>query len=144
MAEKDNRDFARQAIAAINAHNIESYLQHIDDSYVAESETLPGPVHGREGARQMLQTMFQAFPDLHLEVEQLLASGDHVISRVLLTGTQKGNFAGIAPTNKKVSWHACNFVELKNGKAIKSRIYADNVSLFRQLGVIATPKATSA
>jgi steroid delta-isomerase-like uncharacterized protein len=144
MAEKDNRDFARKAIAALNAHDIDSYLQHIDDAYVGESETLPGPVHGREGARQSLQTLLQAFPDLHLEVEQLIASGDHVISRVQLTGTHKGTFAGIAATHKKATWHACNIVELKNGKAIKSRVYADNVSLLRQLGVIATPKATSA
>lgn len=144
MAEKDNREFARKAIAAINEHNIDSYLQNVDDSYVGESETLPGPVHGREGARQSLQTMLQAFPDIHLEIEELISSGDHVISRVLLTGTHKGTFAGVAATHKKAKWHACNIVEVKNGKAVRSRIYADNVSLLRQLGVIAAPKATSA
>jgi predicted ester cyclase len=92
----------------------------------------------------MLTMMFQAFPDAHLEIEELIASGDHVVSRVVVTGTHKGAFAGIAPMNKKVSWHSCNVVEVKNGKAIRSRIYADHVSLFRQLGVIPMPKTTTA
>jgi steroid delta-isomerase-like uncharacterized protein len=144
MAEKDSLQFAKEAIAAINAHDIDAYLTHIDDSYIGESETVPGPLQGHEGARQMMQTMFQAFPDFHLEIEELIANDDHVISRVIVTGTQKGSFAGIAPTNKKVSWRACNAVQVRNGKAIRSRIYADNVSLFRQLGVLPMPKTTTA
>jgi steroid delta-isomerase-like uncharacterized protein len=143
MTEKDNIQLAKQAIAAINAHDIESYLKHLDESYAGESETL-GSVHGREGARQMLMTMFQAFPDIHLEIEQILASGDHVVSRVIASGTHKGNFAGVAPTNKKVSFHSCNVVEVRKGKVISSRLYSDNVSLFRQLGVLPAQKATTA
>jgi predicted ester cyclase len=91
-----------------------------------------------------LNTLFSAFPDLRFEVEQLLTSGDHVIGRFRMTGTHKGNFAGVAPTHKSVSWQACNVVELRNRKAIRSRVYADNVSLLRQLGVLAQPKATGA
>jgi steroid delta-isomerase-like uncharacterized protein len=144
MSESENIHLAHQQIAALNARDLERYLQRIDDSYVGESETLPGPVHGPEGVRQMLNMIFTAFPDLKFEVEQILASGDHVIARLRITGTQKGNFAGIAPTNKHVSWQACNIVELRNGKAIRGKIYSDNLSLFRQLGVIAPPKATSA
>jgi steroid delta-isomerase-like uncharacterized protein len=143
MAEKDNLQFAKQAIAAINAHDINEYLQLIDDSYVAESETLPAAIHGHEGARQFLTMMFQAFPDFHLEIEELIASGDHVVSRVVVSGTHKGTFAGVPATNKKATWHACNVVRLKNGKAISSRIYADNVSLMRQFGVLPAPKAAA-
>jgi steroid delta-isomerase-like uncharacterized protein len=143
MTEKDHVKLAKAALAAINAHDIDGYLKNIDDSFVGESETL-GTIHGRDGARQMLTTMFQAFPDLHIEVEQIIVSGDHVVSRALLTGTHKGSFAGVPATNKKVSWRSCNVVEVKNGKAVRSRIYADNVSLMRQLGVLPVPKATTA
>ncbi len=144
MAAKDNLQIARDAIAAVNAHDIDSYLKYIDGSYVGESETMPGPIRGRDGARQSMQTLFQAFPDLHYEIEQLMTSGDHVIVQSHLTGTHKGSFAGIAPTNKKASWHNCTVVELKNGKAIRTRVYSDNVTLFRQLGILAMPTATTA
>ncbi len=143
MTEQDHVKLAKEAIAAINAHDIYSYLKHVDNSFVGESETL-GTIHGHDGVRHMLTTMFEAFPDLHIEVEQLITSGDHVISRALLSGTHKGAFAGVPATNKKVSWHSCNVVEVKKGKAIRSRVYADNVSLLRQLGVLPMPKATTA
>jgi len=144
MAENENIQIAHQQIAALNARDLDRYLQRIDSSYVGESETLPAPVHGPEGVRQMLTMMFTAFPDLRFEVEQILASGDHVVARLRITGTQQGSFLGIAPTNKQVSWQACNVVELRDGKAIRGRLYSDNVSLFRQLGVLALPKATTA
>ena len=143
MTEKENVQLANQAFAALNAHDIDGYLKLIDESYVGESETL-GTVHGRAGVRQTLTTMFQAFPDLQIQTEELIATSDHIIGRSVLTGTHNGTFAGVAATGKKVSWHSCNVVEIKNGKAIRSRIYADNVSLLRQLGVLPMPKATTA
>lgn len=143
MAEQENFQLARQAIAALNAHDMDAYLEHIDESYVGESETT-GVVQGRGGARQAMTIMFQAFPDIHIDVEEMIASGDHLVTRALLTGTHQGNFAGIAPTNKKISWHGCNVVEVRNGKVIRSRIYSDNLSIMRQLGVISMPKATAA
>jgi len=144
MAEEDNIQIAQQQIAALNARDLDQYLSRIDASYVGESETAPGPILGPEGVRQTLDTLLGAFPDLHLEAEQILASGDHVIVRLRLTATHKGTFAGIAPTNRSVSWRGCNVVELRNGKAIQARVYADNASLFQQLGVLSLPKATAA
>jgi steroid delta-isomerase-like uncharacterized protein len=144
MTEDNNLKLAEQQIAALNAHDIDRYLQRIDTTYVGESETLPGPVHGPEGARQALNMLFTGFPDLRIEVEQLLASGNHVIARLRMTGTHKGNFAGVAPTNKSVSWQSCSVVELREGKAIRNRVYAGNASLLRQLGVLSLPKATAA
>ncbi|MGD1090715.1 MAG: ester cyclase [Bryobacteraceae bacterium] len=144
MSEKENIKVAEQALAALNAHDVNKYVQLIDDSYVGEAELGPGPIHGREGARQRIGMLLTAFPDLRVEVEQILASGDHVVSRVRLTGTQKGNYAGVAPTNKSVSWQGCTVTEIRNGKAIRSRIYADNASLLQQIGALSLPKTTTA
>jgi steroid delta-isomerase-like uncharacterized protein len=144
MADKDNIQFAEQAITAINARDIDRYLQRIDESYVGESEIAPGPIRGPQGVRQMMEMQLKAFPDLHIDIEQILASGDHVVVRARVTGTHKGNFAGIAPTNKSVSWRSCNVVEVRNGKAIRSRIYSDNATLFEQLGALSIPRAKAA
>lgn len=43
------------------------------------------------------------------------------MSGSVLTGTQQGSFAGAAPTNKQVSWGSCTVVEIKNGKAVRTR-----------------------
>lgn len=144
MAEKDNIELAKQQIAALNSRDLKGYLSRIDESYTGQSELSPGPIRGREGVRQYIESLLGAFPDLRLEVEQVIASGDTVVVRMHATGTHKGNLAGIPPTNKSIVLHACNVVEVRNGKAIQGRLYADNASLFQQLGVLSLPKTAAA
>ena len=144
MAEKDNIQYAEQQIAALNARDLDGYVSRIDESYVGQSETAPGPIRGREGVRQNIETLFRAFPDLRVEIEQVIASGNSVVVRLRATGSHKGNFAGIPPTNKSIVMQACSVVEIRNGKAIQGRLYADNATLFQTLGVLSLPKATTA
>jgi steroid delta-isomerase-like uncharacterized protein len=144
MAEKDNILYSEQQIAALNSRDLDRYLSRIDDSYEGQSETAPGPIRGREGVRQNLEGLIKAFPDLRIEVEQILASGDSVVTRMRATGTHQGSFGGIAPTGKSISMQACSVVEIRNGKAVRGRLYADNATLFQQLGVLSLPKAMSA
>jgi steroid delta-isomerase-like uncharacterized protein len=144
MSEKDNLHLAEQAMAALNARDLDRYLKLHDNSYVGESELSPNQIHGPDGARQMLEGYFKAFPDLHFETEQILTSGDYIVVRAKLTGTHKGNFMGIAPTNKTIQTHGCNVIEVRNGKVVRSRIYADNAKLFQQLGVLSIPKTQAA
>ena len=144
MADKDSIHFAEQQIAALNAHDIEGYLSRIDDSYVGHSETAPGPIRGREGVRQNLEMILRGFPDVRVEVEQIIASGDSVVVRTRTTGTHKGSFAGISPTNKSIVVQGCNVYEIRNGKAIQGRLYSDTATLLQQLGVLSLPKATAA
>ena len=144
MAEKDNILFSEQQIAALNSRDLDRYLSRIDDSYIGQSETAPGPIRGRAGVRQNLEGLIKAFPDLRIEIEQILASGDSVVTRMHATGTHEGSFAGIAPTGRSISMQACSVVEIRNGKAVRGRLYADNATLFQQLGVLSLPKAVSA
>ena len=144
MAEKENLQLVEEMIAAVNARDLDRYLQCIDATYVGESELAPGPVLGPGGARQMLDMLLKAFPDLRIEVEQMLASGNCVVTRARLAGTHKGNYAGVAPTNKSVTWRGCNVIEIRNGKAVRGRIYGDNASLLQQIGAISIPRATAA
>jgi steroid delta-isomerase-like uncharacterized protein len=144
MSEKDNQHLAEQAIAALNARDLDRYVKLLDQSYVGESELSQNPIHGPEAARQMMDNYFKAFPDLHLETEQILTNGDHIIVRTKMTGTHKGNFLGIAPTNKAIQSHSCHVIEVRNGKVIRSRAYADNARIFQQMGVLSIPKAQAA
>jgi len=144
MAEQDSAQFARQAITAINNRKLDDYLQLLDDSFVMETETAPGPIRGKQAVRQMFESYFKAIPDLRLEIEQIITSGDQVVVRSHLTGTHQGTLLGIPATNKKIDTHGCNVIEIRNGKAVRSRLYGDNATLFQQLGVLTLPKAMTA
>jgi len=84
MAEQDNAQHAHKAIAAINSRNLDAYVQMLDESIVMETELAPAPIRGRDAVRQMLQSYFNGIPDLHLEIEQLITSGDFVVMRTHL------------------------------------------------------------
>jgi steroid delta-isomerase-like uncharacterized protein len=144
MAEQDNIALAEKQVAALNDRDFDLYVSRLDEGYVGVSEMAPGPIQGREGARQNIERILTAFPDLRLEIQKIVASGDTVVVTMRSTGTHTGNFAGIAPTNKRFVMEACNVVEIRDGKTIRGRLYADTLSLFRQLGVVALPQAATA
>lgn len=143
MSEKDNIQFAEKQFAAVNARDLDGYASRIDEAYVGESETA-GVFHGREGARKNIEMILAGFPDLRIEIEEVIAGGDSVAVRTRSTGTHKGSFAGIAPTGKSVVVHGCSVMEIRNGKAVKGRLYSDTASLLMQIGVLSLPKASAA
>jgi predicted ester cyclase len=78
-----------------------------------------------------------AFPDLHLDIEQILAAGDsHVVVRWRSTGTHLGPLADIPATGRKASNHGCTVLEVKNAKVGHAWVYFDNAHLLRQIGVL--------
>jgi len=144
MAENEIIELAKKQVAALNAHDLESYVSRIDGSYVGHTETSPEPIRGPEGVRANTGMLLTAFPDLKVEVQDILASGDTVVTRVHVTGTHKAAFAGIPATNNRISIDGCTVVEFKNGKAVRARTYSDTLTLMQQLGVVSLPRAASA
>jgi steroid delta-isomerase-like uncharacterized protein len=136
MSEQDNLRIVREYYDAWNKHDPEGYVRLLDEKHVFESDTIPAPMVGREAGRQFMQIYVGAFPDLHLDIDQMLASGDFVVTRWTATGTQRGELTGIAPTNRRAVVHGCTVLEIKNGKVAHDRIYWDTGHLLRQLGVM--------
>ncbi len=99
-----------------------------------ESDTLPAPLNGRDAAMQAMQMYLGAFPDLHFDIEQALASGDYVVVRWRSTGTHRGEFTGIAPTNRQITTHGCNVNLCRSGKIVRSWIYWDLAHVFQAMG----------
>jgi len=140
MSEQDNLRIARQAFDAWNAHDPERYVKNLDEKWRAESDTLPAPLSGLAAARDFLKLYVTAFPDLHFNLDQMLASGDFVVTRWTATGTHRGPLMSIPPTNRKSVTHGCSVTEFKNGKQIHDWIYWDVANMLRQLGVMPGPQ----
>ena len=74
-----------------------------------------------------------AFPDLHASVEELIAEGDKVVCRVIMTGTQDGEIKGIAPTGRHVSMDSVDIYRVEDGKFVGYWCQADVAGMTRQL-----------
>ena len=136
MSESENLQISRQTWDAWNAHDPAGYLKFLDANYVIESDTIPQPIRGLEAARGFMQMYVDAFPDLHFSIDQMIASGDTVVTRWTATGTHRGSLMGIPATNRQAQTRGCTVTEIRNGKAIHDWTYWDTGNLLRQLGVL--------
>lgn len=99
------------------------------------------PPMERNGHKQFLTTLFSAFPDIHFAIEDILAEGNKVAFRLALTGTHKGEFQGIPPTGKKISFGGTGIGTIIDDKLEENRAHADIMGLMQQLGAV--PHATA-
>ena len=140
MSEQENLRVIAEAYEALNAHDLDRYTALLDDSYVWETGTLPaGPFVGREEARQAMEMYYRAFPNLHYDIEQNIASGDYVVTRWRITATHDGDVLGIAPTNREGEIHGCNVSTLKNGKIVHAWVYFCTGRVLHQMGMLPLP-----
>lgn len=86
----------------INAGDVEGFACLLADDFVDHEET-PGFAPDRDGVTAEFRMYRTAFPDMHIEVEDLFASDDKVVARYVCTGTHRGEFMGMPATGRFVA-----------------------------------------
>ena len=136
--EEENKAVVRRIIEEVwNKGNLEILNELFDSNYVVHSTR--GDTIGTDGLKQAITMFRSAFPDLHCTIEDMIAQGDKVASRITSMGTFKGELMGIAPTGKQVALTEALFHNFKDGKAVEAWNYSDQLTMFQQLGI--TPPA---
>jgi predicted ester cyclase len=74
-----------------------------------------------------------AFPDVTVVIDELVADGDRVAVATTFTGTHEGELMGMAPTGKRVSVTGIDIVRVAGGRIVEHRGLTDIVGLMRQL-----------
>ena len=80
--------------------------------------------------------------NLSHKIEDIMADGDKVAVRVINTGTHKGEFLGMPPTDKKISFVGVGFLTIRDGKIVEQWSINDTMGLM-QLQIGAMPPAPS-
>ena len=97
-------------------------------------------VSGTEVVKQMLTTFFNAFDGFRVNIEDMIGEGDKVVVRFLEIGEHQGEFEGIAPTGKEVTWLEMAIFRVVNNKIVECWTLEDRLSLMQQMGVISLPE----
>jgi steroid delta-isomerase-like uncharacterized protein len=120
----------------INAGDLNGFSQQLADDFV-EHEELPGIPPTKEGVVQYFQLLLAAFPDMQMDVKDVIASGDKAVARVRVSGTHEGEFMGIPPTGNSVSMNLIDITRFgDDGLAREHWGVADQFALMQQIGVI--------
>lgn len=114
-------------------------LHLADKFYAAEYiwHNVSGPdVHGADGMRQHVTLVRNAFPDINIIAEDMIAEGDKVVTRWTIKGTHKGELMGIPPTDSNVTFTGILISRIADGKIVEDWENSDVLGMLQQMGVI--------
>jgi steroid delta-isomerase-like uncharacterized protein len=93
-------------------------------------------IRGAEEAKQFISMYKTAFPDLNVTVEDVIAEGDKVVTRVTLRGTHQGEIEEFGPpTGRQIEVKGISISRIEGGKIVEDWDSYDNLSLLQQLGL---------
>jgi len=130
-----------------NKRKLELVNDLLSPSHALRDNNSAGSSVGPEAYKIQVAMYLAAFPDLRFTVDDTIAEKDKLVTSWTISGTHKGEFLGVRPTNKKVSVEGITIHYLGNGKIIDSYVSWDALGLLRQLGAfpaLTPPKGATA
>jgi len=134
-----NKATFRRFHDAVNSGDAELIAQTIDevvDPDVRIGTPLPIDATGAQALKQVWTTLLRAYPDLHVAVEDLIAEADKLVSRNVVTGTHQGEYLGLPPTGRPVTYNEIFIFRFEDGRIAETWGVVDVLAQLRQLGAI--------
>jgi steroid delta-isomerase-like uncharacterized protein len=103
-------------------------------NYINHTPSTPNPAPGPDGLEPIVLAIRRAFPDLHYEIKDVIATEDSVVIRVVMTGTHRGDLFGLPPTGRRVQVDQINIERIRDGRIAEHWRVTDELQLMRQLG----------
>jgi C-1 hydroxylase len=135
MSVEENKAIVRRYREAHNTNNLDQLDEIVEASLITHTQ-MPGLPPGLEGGKMAHRMGVASFPDFHTETEELIAEGDKVVERWILTGTHTGApFLGALASGKKFSLPGVSIYRIVNGQIVEHWGERDFLSLLQQLGL---------
>jgi steroid delta-isomerase-like uncharacterized protein len=122
--------------ASLEEHDIDALARDYAEDCVLESPMAGGSVQGRDAIARVSRAWIAAFPDVTHRREALLIDGDQVVELERLSGTDKGGFMGLTPSNKSFESCLVRMYTLRDGQIAHERRIYDFTGLLVQIGVL--------
>ena len=101
-----------------------------------DHDPVSGQRPGLAGYKEMVGAFRNAFPDLRVKNEDVIAEGDKVVARWTARGTQTGPLMNIPSTGRQVTLKGIDVLRIEGGKIMERWGEFDALGMLRQLGVI--------
>jgi steroid delta-isomerase-like uncharacterized protein len=135
MPPHENIDSLQRGWIRLKVRDVEGYLALYSNSVIHHgysSRIRPGVL----GLREHYTALLKGFPDLRIEIEDIIAEGEKVAHRFTFYGTHRGEFLGIAATGKSVSASGMQINLFSGGKCIEVWSVHDSYRFLTQIGAV--------
>ena len=138
MSTESNKAVVQRFREALDAGDLDGAIAVFAPDAVVHMSGAPQPLTMEE-FKQLGKLLVSAFTGGTSTVEDMIAEGDKVVSRLTFRGTHTGDMMGIPATGKSVMMSEIIIDRLADGKIVESWRLFDQMAMMQQLGVIPTP-----
>lgn len=133
MGTEENMALVRRWFAETDLQNPAIVDELLANDYLDHNPPFPDLPRGREGVRQANAMLLAAFPDATHVIEEQLAEGDKVMTRILVRGTFTGEILGFKPTGTIVELRGIAVHRIADGRLVEHWAQADMLAFAQQL-----------
>jgi steroid delta-isomerase-like uncharacterized protein len=137
---EENKAVVRNLYEALNAGDFTKFADGLADD-VVEHEEMPGMTPNKAGIVQFFQATAASISGMRMNVDEMIAEGDRVSVRGVMSGKHTGEFMGVPATGNQLSVPLADYFRIANGKVAEHWGVMDSGALMMQLGVVPPPGA---
>ncbi len=134
MGKEENTATQKAFGEAINSGKFYQFTD-LMTADVEDHDPAPDQGDGAEGFIAFFTKFREAFPDLEVAVEKMVANDDCVAIAYTITGTHEGDFHGIAPTSRTIEARGVQIARFEDGRIAERWGSSDELGILKQLGV---------
>lgn len=127
-----NKQLVRDFYAALVRADFDAAAAMCDPDFIFYGQ-VDTPRHGAAGFMEAERGHVEAFSDLTMEIETMVAEGDRVAAFVVVEGDQVREVYGIPPTGRHLRMSMLNLFSIVNGLIVEKRAHYDRLDHIEQL-----------
>ncbi len=135
MPRLENIEALQQATARFRARDLDGHLKLYSNSVVHHgfsSRIRPGVA----GLKDHYIALLKGFPDMRIDVDDIIAEGEKVVHRFMFFGTHKGEYLGLAPSGKMVRAAGVQIHLFRDGHAVEVWQVLDTFTFLSEIGAV--------
>jgi len=137
MDLQQNKTVVRHLFEVINNGELDQLRDVVDADVVDHNAVIFMQPEGPGAAKEGIRLLRQGFPDLRINIEELVAEGDQVVARLTMSGTNTGEYRGLpAPTQQHFISEAIAILRIADAKVTEIRGTTDRLGMLTQLGIL--------
>jgi predicted ester cyclase len=135
MGTEENKELIRREYEdGLNNRDWSLLEELMDPDYVGHFGAIT--VRGFQAYKEFTNGLLTAFPDLVISLEDLIGEGEKVAVRLAFRGTHQGEFLGVAPTHRQVTFSRCDIYHIVDGKLAEEWVELDVAGILQQIGAL--------
>lgn len=139
MTTEDNKALVRRFYEEIDKGNIEAMDELVAEDYIDHNPPpFPGLPPGREGLKRAFKLFWDATPGYH-HIEEQIAEGDKVVTRMTSFGKHVGDLPGAPRTGNDMKMTSITIHRIADGRLVEKWAEKDVLGMLIQIGVMSPP-----